>query len=408
MKRLFIAIIGLSICFTATATSAWSGFSRLMSTRAVAAQSLSQANDAISYAAADPQSHFAKGLVLRSMDEPGLASASFERAVELSPSDHRLWLELGSARQAAGDNVGAVAAFTKAVMFAPYYGKPHWELGNALLSIDRKQEAFVELRFAMQSDPLLAAYVINLIWTACDGDATQVLQAIQPNDAESQLLLASLFVDKGSIEHAVNLLRAAGPEAEAERYRLTSRLINSRRFRDAFKVWQLGSQQTNTSLVNDGRFENNLSQRSGFLWQTMRQREDTRISIDRNKGFNDTSSLSIVFNGTADPRADLVRQLVILEPNSHYRLSYETVNEDLSIDEGPVITIVEAGVSRRLLASSQPVTQKTDTWQTRHLEFDTGPETEAAYISITRQKCRSNPCLITGKVWFDNFLLRKI
>lgn len=408
MKRLSIAIVGLSICLAATATSAFCAFSRLMSTRAVAAQSLSQANDAVSYAPSDPESHFAKGQVLASLGNPDLAIPSFEHAVELSPNDHRIWLELGATRQATGDNVGAVNAFAKAVMFAPHYAKPHWRLGSALLAIDRQAEAFAELRFAMQSDPLLASDVVNLIWSACHGDAAQVLQALQPDNTESKLQLARFFVEKGSIEQAVTLLRAAGSEAEGERYRLTSRLINTGRLKDAFFVWQLGSDPSERALVNDGSFEKDLSNRSGFLWQTIRQRGETHISIDRNRGSNDTSSLLIAFNGTADPQAELIKQLVVLEPNSRYRLSYETLTEDLSADGAPVIRLVEAGVGRKLLKASEPATQKTRTWQAYLLEFDTGPQTEAAYISIARQKCRSNPCLIWGKVWFDNFVLTKI
>src|SRR5215207_3973893 len=72
----------------------------------------------------DPQTHFTLArLAERSFLPDDLTEAvrSYERAASLSPNDFRLWVELGRARGAAGDQVGAERALRRAAELAPNY-----------------------------------------------------------------------------------------------------------------------------------------------------------------------------------------------------------------------------------------------------------------------------------------------
>src|SRR5207253_8349631 len=110
----------------------------------------------------------------------GEAINEYEQAARLRPRDYFLWLSLGTARDQAGDERGALAAFQESVRLAPYYAEPRWQFGNALLRAGRLDEAFAELRRAAVSDSSLLPGLVDLVWGVYGGDAFMVQQVIQP------------------------------------------------------------------------------------------------------------------------------------------------------------------------------------------------------------------------------------
>src|SRR5207253_3321882 len=146
--------------------------------------------------------HYVRASLLARADESSEAIKEYERAASLRPEDYVLWLELGRARDRESDIEGALAAFAEAKRHAQFYAKPHWQLGNLLFRVGRRDEAFVELRIAASSDPKLLPQAVALAWAAFRGNASAVEEAIQPGTPPSRLALARFFAAHGKAVEA--------------------------------------------------------------------------------------------------------------------------------------------------------------------------------------------------------------
>jgi len=144
----------------------------------------------------DPQTHFASAIRHEQTFEPADLSTSlteYEKAAALSPYNYQHWLRLGSARGRAGETASAEAAFRRALALAPNYSRVHWALGNFLLRDGADDEAYSELRKAIESDPAVARPAVTIALQMADGDAEIVQSRFQdlPNaNAALAVLLA--------------------------------------------------------------------------------------------------------------------------------------------------------------------------------------------------------------------------
>src|SRR5215831_17743573 len=87
-------------------------------------QSVEAARSAINLAPHDPLAHWRLADVEQSTlppDKIGEAIQEYQRAVQLSPNDYRLWLPLGRALEQSGDVQAAEQAMRQAVKLAPAY-----------------------------------------------------------------------------------------------------------------------------------------------------------------------------------------------------------------------------------------------------------------------------------------------
>src|SRR5262249_3550081 len=113
------------------------------------------ADEAVRLSPADPEAHYARGVSLLEEDEIQSAIVELRRAVVLRPRAYKLWVKLGSVCEEAGDENGAIVAYSAAIRRAPYYAQPRWQLGNLFLRTGQLNAAFFHLRFAAESDPSL-------------------------------------------------------------------------------------------------------------------------------------------------------------------------------------------------------------------------------------------------------------
>lgn len=81
------------------------------------------------------------------------AAADLEQAVTLEPNFAEAWSDLGEARKTLLDNPGALAAFEKAVQFAPRDPIAQTRLGAELLDERQPQQALPHLEESARLDP---------------------------------------------------------------------------------------------------------------------------------------------------------------------------------------------------------------------------------------------------------------
>jgi import receptor subunit TOM70 len=208
------------------------GISRLLSNYGLGANLPVVAERAAPFGAFDPEAHYASASLLAVAGEFTAAAREFERTVALRPRDYALWLELGLAREQAGEPEGAIAAFREATRLAPYYAHPRWQLGNALLRARRYDEAFAELRRAVASNPALLPNIIDLAY-GLYGDGDGVERAVQPQTPAARLALARFFARNGKADESIKLFRSAGQISARERQDLLAELLAAKKFPEA-------------------------------------------------------------------------------------------------------------------------------------------------------------------------------
>lgn len=340
----------------------------------------------------------------------------YERATALRPRDYFLWLELGRARDQAGDQQGALAAFNQTVRLAPYYAQPRWQLGNLLLRVGRPDEAFAELRHAARSDPALLPAVLDLAWGAYAGEARSIEEAVGPQTTGARVALARFLIKHGNISEAMTLYRTTSDASDTDRRALVADLLAAKRFAEAYEVWSprdcsaTSGERRGKAAVHDGGFESNIVLDDvEFRWQPARDTQTVRVSLNTDDTRAGIHSLLIAWSGDSDPNASVVSQLVLVEPNARYRLSFMSRTQEVVTGGLPVVTVTDADDNdERVLARSSPLSQGTSRWQEYRVEFVTAGTTSAVRISIRRQNCGGAPCPIFGLTWFDDFSLHKL
>jgi hypothetical protein len=412
MVRIAVAVIALFCCLGAAYLAGSAGLSTLNSEEGLDSGSLPAADRAVNLSPSDPDAHYARAIALTFNGEPPeKVIGEYERAASLRPRDHYLWLTIGAARDQMGNEEGAVEAFREAVRLAPFYAEPRWQLGNVLLRAGRMDESIRELRLAALSNPALLPGFIDLAWGASGGDARVATQLVNPETDEWRLALARFLVKRGKTPEALTLFRAAGGASEKDRADLLQELLSAKRFNEAYEVWAMGEGgRRPTNGMTDPGFEEQIKLNSpGFGWQVSRDLKPVKVSVDKSEPRQGASSLRLDWAGDAPPATAVVSQIVLVEPNSRYKLRFAARSEKLVTGGLPVIIVADAGgKDPRELAQSDPLPQEAGDWREYELEFVTGGDTSAVTVALRRQNCASGPCPVFGRLWLDDFSLRKL
>ena len=367
------------------------------------------AEEAAQLSSSNPEVHYVHARLLADSGAHAAAIAEYERAAALRPDDYVLWLALGRARDEANDTAGALSAFQESTRLAPFYAKPHWQLGNTLFRAGRNADALTELKLAAQSDPRLLPQTINLAGAALGGDAGAVTQALQPDTPAAHLELASFFARHGKPGEALTQFRAAGSLSNEQRRLLISDLLSSKNFGEAYQVWSNAAAGNNavTVIANSG-FEGPINfDELGFGWIT-RDLPTAHILLDAKEPSAGSYSLRLDWSGESDPATPVISQLVLVEPGTHYRLSFAARTQDLLSVALPIVSVVDASDDKQsILAQSQPLPRGTSGWQDYAAEFVTPATTRAVLLDVRRENCPVAPCAAVGHAWFDKFSLAR-
>ena len=131
------------------------------------------------------------------------------------------------------------------------------------------------------------------------------------------------------------------------------------------------------------------------------------LSLDTENPREGRSSLKVEFNGESDPAAPIIAQLVLVEPHTHYQLRFAVRTEEIVSGGLPGVVVIDAG-NLQVLGQSGAFPQASNGWRDYTIEFEPGAGTEAVRISLQRDRCSRSPCPIFGRLWLDNFSLRKL
>lgn len=347
-------------------------------------------------------------------DEKKVVTA-YERAVSLSPHDHRLWSELGMARERAEDIAGAERALRQALTLAPYYAYPHWQLGNFLLRRGHLDEAFKELRLAGEAMETLRPQIVGIAWNTYK-DVSATSNALGQSSV-MKAELAKYLAQQAKVDEALkvwNSLNDAEKRLEENAVReMLVACMKAKRFRAGWELMEYVDKDEAfrgliSVIINPG-FEGEIlaAGTSYFGWQ-IGSGEQPLIAIDASQRQEGARSLLVYFTSVGGFEIRNFSQLVVVEPSARYSLEYVYSTNDMKA-VGPVrLEVVDASNNYNFLASSKTVPDGTHSWQQERIEFSTQQNTEGIIIRLARDRCSDNNCPIFGKVWYDNFKLQRL
>lgn len=364
----------------------------------------------------DPQTHFTVGVFARMDFTPeGLQETvrNFERATALSPHDYRMWMELGRAREQAGDTEGGEAALRRAVRIAPNYVMPRWFLGNLLLRAGKTDEAFAFLRSAAESEHELRGPIFASVWSIYNGDVGRVTEAMGDAPAVRADLIGYL-VNLKRTEDARRLWATLTPqdkrrEREASQA-LLGALLGEEHFAAALDVYR-GARGEESSAevgrVTNGGFESEIGSaaQGKFDWEVSTAQQ-AQIALDPKTVHGGARSLRISFNAPSNVAFNNFSQLIVVEPGARYRLEFFVRTESLKSVSTLVVDVLDAATGK-VLASSPPSPGGTTEWKPVVLEWAAPPAADGVRVQLRRQPCLDEVCPIFGKVWYDDFSLQR-
>jgi len=410
-RRIIIAGLTSALCLWAIWQAARIGIARTAGENAGLSDQTSSADLAVRLSPADPETHYARGDALQRISDNTQAKAEFERAVQLRPRDYYLWLVLGVTRDADQDQEGALRALKTSASLAPSYAKPSWQLGNLLLRMGQLDLAFAEFQKAARGDPSTLPVIIDLAWNLSQHDAPKVAAMLQPETDSTRLALALFFAKHNQSAAAAQqfLLNKGTSDPRAEV--LLDELLKARAFSDAYQVWarMRGVPATNSgNAFFDGGFEGWLATgQAGFGWQFAPSITNVEMSVDTSEHQSGGRSLRIEFRGNSNPATSLVTQLILVKPQTHYRISFAALSRDFVSVAAPIITIRDASDPKGLiLAQSPPLLPDKNGWRSFALDLTTNATSQAVVVSVARQNCTNDPCPAFGSLWLDSFEIK--
>jgi len=378
---------------------------------------LETAQMAVGLAPSDPLPHWRLGNLVQTElppDQISLVIAEYEKAVSLSPSDYRMWMDFGGALEQAGEFDKAEKALREAVNLAPSYAYPHWYLGNLLLRTDRYTEGFAELKLASEANDQFQPQLFNLAWQL-NKDDFESLKAAVGNAPAIRAAFAKYLVERGRYDYGLRFWNTLTEIEKRESHfaadPIIGSLIGNQHYHQAMEIWNEVAPgpgyRAEIGHILDGGFENNLAHGPGavFGWQ-VQSNSQTQIGIDAGQGHTGSRSLRVFFQVRSHIDTINVSQLVPVKANTEYDLECYLKTERLESAETPVVVIVNAA-DESWLAGSPAAPSGSNNWQRISLSFKTSAKTEAVKVKMLRNSCANSPvCPIFGTVWYDDFDLK--
>ena len=423
--RVPLLLVAAAALYVAWTCAVWGVANTMAETAPVSfandpAGSLESAEAAVRLSPNDPATHLMVARLSQISFHPeGVARAlrEYEAAASLAPNDYLIWLEAGRARAALGDPEGGIATLRRAVALAPNYAQPRWHLGNALLRAGDAEGAFAELRRAADAEPSLRPQVFNLAWQVYGPDMARVIDVVGKTP-EARAQLVGVLAGRGRFDDALAIW---GSLAEGERHdhpdtgvELARSLYGRGQFHLALRTFRetgAAPPELAAEKVSNGSFESDIGQpgRQPFQWE-VKPTAGAQIAIDARAAAAGRRSLRIVFNSMGQVEFNSVAQVIVVEPSTHYRLTYSLRTEDLRSVATIFVAVSDAGPPEAPLPATTAVTNApagTNDWRQSFIEFTTGPRTEAVWVRVIRAGCPEGTCPIYGKIWYDDFNLER-
>ena len=338
-----------------------------------------------------------------------IESENLKQAIRYRPKDYVLWLKFGKNRQLQNHIETAETAFRKALDLAPFYGEPYFDYGNFLIDSNRKAEGFEQLHTAFRRNPAYFNEVFARVWKESGANAEQTIRLMMPLDLPEKEKLAELLLDKTAYASVPQITCHEEDVTPMKRHELIVKLLEKRRLFYAYQIYTRNCQPLSFAENNliDGDFESDqLEKGIGFGWRLGDLQETVRIGFDNQIYLSGSQSLGLIFNGIYESSLTLIRQVMVIEKNHSYQLTFAYRTEKITSGSLPVLQLILKQNDNDVLVKEIKLGENSGDWIKISVPIETNNQAEALEIRLTRQNCRENLCPVYGRMWLDNFILK--
>jgi Tfp pilus assembly protein PilF len=334
------------------------------------------------------------------------------QAINHSPWDYRLWRLLAAAQEQDGKSEEAEKSLVAAAKLAPNNVEVKWTLANLLLRQGRVNESLALFSDAVKGNSELLPIALDLLWQASNGNQ-EILKTVAGYNAKSQLSLVQFLAEESQAEAAIQLYRSidAGEKLKSSSAAaFISSLIRAEQFSAARELWlgtvrPLMGEMTADLIWNGGLEVDPRKEFSHFDW-TISPSDYARIGLDPGVAHSGAKSLKLIFAGRDTTKLEgEIKQLVVLKPNTRYRLECYVKTANLITPEGPRLALLS---QNRIVTVSEPVMGGSTEWQRLAGDFISPSQSAATFITIARLPRFSYDEPTHGTVWFDDFKLTEL
>jgi tetratricopeptide repeat protein len=335
------------------------------------------------------------------------------QAINLSPNNFSYRLLLASIQEAVGDTKAAEQSLRVGLTLAPNKTDVHWQLANVLLRKGDLDEAVDQFRAACVLNTKLLPVTLNLVWRA-SGGTSDLLEAVTGSHPEARIKLAAFLLKHDETDSAARIFSQLGPRARlvsAEAHEFLDSLIAAGELKRARELWISTNVDTglDRGLIWNGSFESESAKDfTQFDW-VIYNNEFAKIRIGTGTAHTGARSLRIDFAGRDTTKLDgEIKQLIVVRPNTHYKLEYYANAEKLVTPEGPRV-VVRLKDSQDQVAASEPIVAGKPGWQRIDFDLDSPPtpnsEPVALVVTVVRRAKFSYDEPTRGTIYFDDFTL---
>jgi hypothetical protein len=371
----------------------------------------------VALAPSDPQTHYAAATVFEKTFESGDLERSlreYETAAALSPHSYQMWVNLGRARNLAGDTPGADAAFKRALELAPNYAAVQWAYGNFLIREGRSDEGFKLAAFSARTNADFARSAVTIALQIYDGNVAEVERILGEGEAVNAALASSLTALE-RYEEAVaawsRLERSAKLTTQKPfGEKLIEKLAAAKKFRLAAVVTSDLAEdeagKVTIGAISNGGFETGIKQRGAklFEWQ-IQEGKEPQIGLSDTQKRSGKFGLFMVFNSFEAAEFRTISQTVAVEPGRTYEFE-GFYRSDLKSASALKIEIADAVTGGAVTAT--PALALAGDWATLRLKFVVPQTSDGVIIRLSRDTCAGSACRITGRLSFDDLSLKQL
>jgi tetratricopeptide (TPR) repeat protein len=335
-------------------------------------------------------------------------------ALSINPRSTETWLDLATAYESEGNPAAARDAFLRAKKAYPLSAEVSWRYGNFLLRQGELDQAFLEIRRAVEADPKRGAEAFSRALRA-EPDVEKILDRVLPPRANVYVDAIWDQTSDGNIDNALKVwdrLAIIRPRLLLyDTFVLVDALISKKRMSEAHRVWDQAvvlagfssMQDPPGSLLWDGGFESGISG-GGFSWFVPPDSANPQISVDSQEKHSGAHSLRLMFNGKSNVNFLAVCHFVPVQPSAAYQFSAWVRTRSLTTDQGVRFQLRAFG-PQGISAVVSPDVRGSAPWTRVQMPWLTGKNVQGGQVCLSRLPSEEPENKIQGTAWVDDVAL---
>src|SRR5215472_6729020 len=272
---------------------------------------------------------------------------AYNVALSLNPHSADVWMDLAAAQEAEGNIAAARDAHSHAKRDYPLSAEVSWSYGNFLLRQGELDTAFLEMRQAVDLDPLRAAEALSRALHA-QPNIDLVLDRVLPQKSDAYVSALEGQMAEGETANGSKIwtrLALLHPHLALNTpytsYALVEALIQQQQIPEAQHVW--GQAVDFAGLANlpppagsilwDGGFESGVVG-YGFAWKFPEGIRGVHASFDTHEKHSGNRSFRLLFDGKYNLSLSGPCHLVPVQPSTAYNFSAWIRTLSITSEEG--------------------------------------------------------------------------